>query len=72
MSRFVASVIPEKQPVGRNFQPPNNITGRWDASALSIPPYRTLTHPVVERVLLVGTHLGQAQSWRLRLPQWMP
>ena len=59
----MASVIPENQPVGRNFQPPNNVTGRWDASAPSIFLLQDMTHPVIERVPLVGAQLGQRQSW---------
>ena len=31
-----------------------------------------MTHPVVERVPLVGAEAGQGQSRRLRFPQWTP
>ena len=36
------------------------------------PPYTTMTHPVVERIPLVGSQLGQGQSGGLRFPQWTP
>ena len=54
------------------LQPQPAQWGDRDVSSLSIPPYRTMTHPVVERVPLVGFQVGQRTSRRLRLPQWVP
>ena len=39
---------PRLQAKMHHLQPPDSIRADRDVSALSIPPYRTVTHPVVE------------------------
>ncbi len=64
---------PRLQAKMRRFSAPRQHRGQIAAYRHYLfPSYRTKTHPLVERVPLVGTQLGQGQSGRLRLPQWTP
>ena len=64
---------PRLQAKMRRFSAPRQHRGRIATYRHYLfPSYRTKTHPLVERVPLVGTQLGQSQSGRLRLPQWTP
>ena len=60
------------QPKMRRFSAPRQHGGQIATQRRYLFPYRTVTHPLVERVPLVGAQFGQGQSRRLRLPQWTP
>ena len=55
---------PRTRPTGQDapiFSPQTAWRADSGVTTLSIPPYRTLTHPVIETVPLVGAQPGQRQ-----------
>ena len=79
--RFIADLgvnrpLEDPQKSGRlcHFVPPiQHRGGIGTYRPYLVPPYRTMTHPVVE-VSPIGrsAQLGQAQAWGVRLPQRVP
>ena len=59
----VVFALPKPRPQAGmyRFAPPDSRQGDSGVSTLSMSPYRTMTHPVVEIVPLVGAQAGQGQ-----------